>query len=71
MEVLKVLVEAAADSLQFSLGGLLRTLYFCSNMTQSLPELLGLFLQISQVFCVLQALGKRVGKGTVVMFIFI
>lgn len=71
MEVLKVHVEAATDSLQFSLGGLLRMLYFCSNMTQSLPELLCLFLQISQVFRVLQALGKRVGKGTVVMGIFI
>lgn len=63
MEVLKPLVEAAADNLQFPLAGLLGTLYFCSNATQPLPELLGLFLQISQVSRVLQALGKRVGKG--------
>lgn len=71
MEVLKPFVEAAADNLQFPLAGLLGTLYFCSNMTQPLPELLGLFLQISQVSCVLHALGKRVGNGTAVMIILI
>lgn len=69
MEVLKPLVEAAADNLQFPLAGLLGTLYFCSNATQLLPELLSLFLQISQVSCVLQGLGKRVGKGTVVIIL--
>lgn len=70
-EVLKLLVEAAADGLQFSLAGLLRTLYFCSNVSQPLPELLSLLLQNSQVFCVLQPWARGRGKETVVMIILI
>lgn len=44
-------------------------LYFCSNTTQHFSELLCLFLQISKVARVLQALGKRMGKGTVVVIV--
>lgn len=70
-EVLELLVEAAADDLQFPLAGLLRTLHFCSHASQPLPELLSPLLQVSQVFCVLQPGGKRGGKGIVVVIVLI